>query len=133
MVIRDMRYMWSEIDSGLGTSERHQPSRGVVLRRERRWRNGRGVVGAGDDCCSEDVDGTFLGADEEADGSCDGGGGGGGEKVTGRGGSRAEMVWESSQGLTPGTFRGASVEDGGFEVDSGGGAFGSDMLAALSS
>ena len=41
----DMRYMWSDMDSGEGMWKRRQPSRGVVFRRSRRWRKGRGVVG----------------------------------------------------------------------------------------
>lgn len=42
MVMIDMRYMWSEMDSPL-IPKRRQPSRFVVLRRSRRWKNGIGV------------------------------------------------------------------------------------------
>lgn len=41
----DMRYMWSAMDSGCGMEKRRHPSRGVVLRRWRRWRKGIGVLG----------------------------------------------------------------------------------------
>ncbi len=49
MVMMDMRYMWSEIDSTrLISGKRRQPSRGVVFRRSMRWKNGRGVRGGVD-------------------------------------------------------------------------------------
>ena len=52
MVMMDMRYMWSEMDSPDVMLKRRQPSRLVVLRRSRRCRKGRGVpgwdVGGGD-------------------------------------------------------------------------------------
>lgn len=44
MVMMDMRYMWSEMDSPDVMPKRRQPSRLVVLRRSRRWRKGRGEV-----------------------------------------------------------------------------------------
>lgn len=47
MVMMDMRYMWSAMDSPSSMSKRRQPSRLVVLRRERRCRKGRGVGGWG--------------------------------------------------------------------------------------
>ncbi len=43
MVRMAMRYMWSAMDSLDGMPKRRQPSRGVVLRRVRRWRKGRGA------------------------------------------------------------------------------------------
>ncbi len=42
MVITDMRYMWSEIDSPLLMSKRRHPSRFVVFSRSRRWKKGTG-------------------------------------------------------------------------------------------
>lgn len=42
MVMMDMRYIWSEIDSPDVISWRRQPSRLVVLRRSRKWRKVRG-------------------------------------------------------------------------------------------
>ena len=45
IVMMDMRYMWSEIDSPVVMPKRRQPSRLVVLRRSRRWRKGRGEEG----------------------------------------------------------------------------------------
>lgn len=45
MVMMDMRYMWSAIDSPDVMPKRRQPSRLVVLRRSRRCRNGMGVGG----------------------------------------------------------------------------------------
>ena len=44
MVMIDMRYMWSDIDSPDVISSRRQPSRLVVLRRSRRWKKGRGEL-----------------------------------------------------------------------------------------
>ena len=44
IVMMDMRYMWSEIDSPVVMPKRRQPSRLVVLRRSRRWRKGRGAA-----------------------------------------------------------------------------------------
>ena len=44
-VIRDMRYMWSAIDSVLVRDKRRQPSRGVDFRRERRGKKAIGVGG----------------------------------------------------------------------------------------
>lgn len=44
MVMMDMRYMWSEMDSQLSMPKRRQPARWVVLRRSRRWKKGRGEV-----------------------------------------------------------------------------------------
>ena len=46
MVMIDIRYMWSEIDSPLRMLKRRQPSRGVVFKRSSRWKKGMGVVGA---------------------------------------------------------------------------------------
>lgn len=44
MVMMDMRYMWSAMDSPWwARCACCQPSRLVVLRRERRWKNGIGV------------------------------------------------------------------------------------------
>lgn len=45
MVMMDMRYMWSDIDSPFRIPKRRQPSRLVVLRRWRRCKKGIGVVG----------------------------------------------------------------------------------------
>lgn len=45
IVMMDMRYMWSEMDSPVSMPKRRQPSRLVVLRRVRRWRKERGVSG----------------------------------------------------------------------------------------
>lgn len=45
MVRMDMRYIWSEMDSPCLMWKRHQPSRLVVFRRSRRWKNGIGLVG----------------------------------------------------------------------------------------
>lgn len=45
MVMMDMRYMWSEIDSPSWIPKRRHPSRLVVLRRERRWKKGIGELG----------------------------------------------------------------------------------------
>jgi len=42
MVMMDMRYMWSEMDSPWLMPKRRHPSRLVVLRRSRRWKKGRG-------------------------------------------------------------------------------------------
>lgn len=42
MVMMDMRYMWSAIDSPFEILNRLQPSRLVVFRRSRRWKNGSG-------------------------------------------------------------------------------------------
>lgn len=47
MVMMDMRYMWSEIDSPWFMPKRRQPSRFVVLRRSRRWKKGTGEVVCG--------------------------------------------------------------------------------------
>ena len=47
MVMMDMRYMWSEMDSPFRRPMRRQPSRLVVLRRVRRWKKGIGVSGLG--------------------------------------------------------------------------------------
>lgn len=47
MVMMDMRYMWSEMDSPDSILLRRQPSRLVVLRRSRRCRKGREEVGWG--------------------------------------------------------------------------------------
>lgn len=44
MVMMDMRYMWSEIDSPWLMSKRRQPSRLVVLRRSIRWKKASGEV-----------------------------------------------------------------------------------------
>lgn len=44
MVINDIRYMWSAIDSPWAMPKRRQPSRFVVLRCESRWKNGIGLV-----------------------------------------------------------------------------------------
>lgn len=45
MVMMDMRYMWSEMDSPDVIPKRRQPSRLVVLRRSSRCRKGKGVLG----------------------------------------------------------------------------------------
>ena len=42
MVMRAMRYIWSEMDSPEVMPKRRQPSRLVVLRRARRWKKGTG-------------------------------------------------------------------------------------------
>jgi hypothetical protein len=44
MVMMDMRYMWSLMDSQSLMPKRRQPARWVVLRRSRRWKKGRGDV-----------------------------------------------------------------------------------------
>ena len=44
MVMMDMRYIWSEMDSPWLMLKRRQPSRLVVLRRSRRWKKGSGEV-----------------------------------------------------------------------------------------
>lgn len=94
-VIRDMRYMWSEMDSGLGRPKRFQPSRGVVFRRDRRWRKGRGVVavaaaGADGDAVVVVVVVEVVEVVWAADG--------GREYLMGRGGWRVERVWERDHG-----------------------------------
>ena len=43
----DMRYIWSDIDSGLGIDSLSQPVRGVFLRFSRRWMNGSIEFGLG--------------------------------------------------------------------------------------
>lgn len=48
MVMMDMRYMWSEIDSPWLIPNLRQPSRLVVFRRSRRWKKGTGE----DECFS---------------------------------------------------------------------------------
>jgi hypothetical protein len=47
----DMRYMWSEMDSPWSMPNLRQPSRLVVFRRSRRWKNGTGE----DECFSSGV------------------------------------------------------------------------------
>lgn len=42
IVMTDMRYMWSAIDSPWGMLNRRQPSLLVVFSRSRRWKNGTG-------------------------------------------------------------------------------------------
>ena len=49
MVMMDMRYMWSEMDSPWEIIRRRHPSRGVVLRRSMMCRKGSGVVVEGDE------------------------------------------------------------------------------------
>lgn len=48
MVMIDMRYMWSEMDSPWLMPNLRHPSRLVVFRRSRRWKKGTGE----DECCS---------------------------------------------------------------------------------
>ena len=45
MVIIDIRYMWSDMDSPELIWNRRQPSRFVVFRRSRRWKKGIGESG----------------------------------------------------------------------------------------
>jgi hypothetical protein len=44
IVMMDMRYMWSAIDSPWLIPNRRQPSRLVVFKRSIRWKNGSGEV-----------------------------------------------------------------------------------------
>jgi hypothetical protein len=44
MVMMAMRYMWSAMLSPWRMEKRRHPSRGVVLRRVRRWKKGIGVL-----------------------------------------------------------------------------------------
>ena len=45
MVMMDIRYMWSEMDSPDSIPKRRHPSRFVVFSRSRRWKKGTGDVG----------------------------------------------------------------------------------------
>lgn len=45
MVIIDIRYIWSEIDSAVYSPKRRHPSRFVVFRRSRKWKKAIGDVG----------------------------------------------------------------------------------------
>ena len=45
MMMMDMRYMWSEMDSPFLMLKRFQPSRLVIFRRSRRWKKGTGEAG----------------------------------------------------------------------------------------
>ena len=56
MVMIDIRYIWSEIDSPPRMLKRRQPSRGVVFKRSRRWKKGIGVVGV---LVGKEWDGNF--------------------------------------------------------------------------
>ena len=44
MVMMDMRYMWSEIDSPCSIENLRQPSRLFVFRRSMMWKKGSGEV-----------------------------------------------------------------------------------------
>lgn len=45
MVMMDIRYMWSEMDSPSNIRKRRHPSRFVVFSRSRRWKKVTGDVG----------------------------------------------------------------------------------------